>query len=163
MKKVVMIFLALISLSAYSKQIEKLTFKQIHEWTFNQEIVFICKIEASTGYAYRDGKWQVTQFETGEKFLLRELTKDDPGFQDKNQTPFAVFDVGEKVPRMFCAVNEDAGSISCKGLGELSFSIETTQFLRIEPEGAVYPDDFIKESNPKLKHGSCLLKRDMHL
>ena len=160
MKKVAVIFMALISLSAYSKppQIEKLTFKKIREWTLNQEIVFICKIEASSGYAYRDGKWQVTQFETGEKFLLRELTKDDPGFQGKDKTPFAVFDIGDKVPRMYCAVNEDAGSIRCKGLGELSFSIETTQFLRIEPEGAVYPDDIIKESNPKLKHGSCQLK-----
>jgi len=135
----------------------------MHEWTFNQELVFICKIEASTGYAYREGKWQVTQFETGEKFLLRELTKDDPGFQDKDKTPFAVFDVGEKVPRMYCAVNEETGSISCKGIGELSFSIETAQFLRMEPEGAVSPDDIIKESNPKLEHGSCLLKRDTHL
>ena len=162
MRHVGMIFLVLISLSAYSKQMEKLTFKQIHEWTFNQELVFICKIEASTGYAYRDGKWQVTQFETGEKFLLRELTKDDPGFQDKDKTPVAVFDVGEKVPRMFCTVNEDAGSILCKGLGELSFSIETTQFLRIDPNGAVSADDIINQSNPKLQHGSCLLKLDMH-
>ena len=163
MKQVAMIFIVLLSLNAYSKPVEKLTFKQIREWNYDQELVFVCKIEASTGYAYRDGKWQVTQFETGEKFLLREFTKDDPGFRDKDKTPFGVFDVGEKAPRMFCTVNEDTGSISCKGLGELSFSIETTQFLRIDPFGGVSVDDIANQSNPKLQHGSCLLKRDTHL
>lgn len=169
MKQFMVAFLILASLNAYSKQPEKailkrtesLNLKQIKNLIPQQEVVFICKIEASTGYTYKDGTWQVTQFETGEKFLLRELTKDDPGFNTKDQTHYGVFDIGEKTPQMYCIANEDKGSILCNGIGTLEFSSKTGLFLRVEGIGPLsYADYLASNSGPKMMYGSCVLKRE---
>lgn len=172
MKQFMVAFLILASLNAYSKQAEKenlkkaenLNLNQIKNFVIHQDVVFVCKIEASTGYVYKDGKWQVTQFETGEKFLLRELLKDDPGFTHKDKTPYGVFDIGEKTPLLFCTANEEGTRVSCSGIGTLEFSTETSLFLRIEGIGPLsYADYLASNSGPKMMYGSCVFKREVNM
>lgn len=141
MKQLVTVFLMLATLNAHAT---------------HAALVYVCNIEASTGFAYKHGKWRVTQFnDVGQKFLLRTLKADDPGFNVRDKTTYGVFEIGRKIPQLFFSIHDELTHISCSGVGELFFSSETGRFLRTYPLGYVFPEDD-KKVSPKIMRGSCL-------
>ena len=136
MKKFAFIFFALFSLAAYSAEIK---------------VAYICATEASTGFLYSQGKWNVSQF-TEKDFLIRKLRENDPGFNNSNKTPYGVFELDEKVPAMFCSIRDQ--SLECSGLGRLDFLSETGRFLRTYTNGYIGGDEYTA-AQPKIMLGTC--------
>ncbi len=136
MKKLISIFLLFSSVEAYSTEIGR---------------AYICTPEASTGFRYEQGSWKIAQF-SEKDFLIRILKKDDPGFINHKETPYAVFDPEEKVPDMYCAIRGLA--LTCSGLGELDFSSRTGRFIRTNMLSYISADED-DVAQPKITRGTC--------
>jgi hypothetical protein len=119
----------------------------------NETVTYLCVSEESTGFFFKDGKWEQANFDVSEdKFIIRPIKKSDGFYFKDKENPYGVFELGNKRPSKRC---KDLGNIVCNvGIGELRFSPETGRFIKTYTAG--YWDGIDgNEDTPNITRGRC--------
>jgi len=115
---------------------------------------YLCIAETSGNIAFNDdtGKWEGSNSEAGNKFLLK--------INDKEYLSFAatVTNFGQKKPMFICLKGDEhtyAKSQICKGFyGRFVYSLETLRFLRSYLAGYIDGKDN-NNNTPYIQIGTC--------
>lgn len=115
---------------------------------------YICVAEASTGFSYDDGEWNIRSFNANKrKYLIRLLTESQKNGYYKDSTA-GVFPLGEKHPLIGCIFRDD--KIICKAgkFGEMYISTQTKRFIQSYPIGYWLPGRY-NQNSPNITRGTC--------
>jgi len=126
-------------------------------YSSTSELSYVCAVEEATGFIYKNGSWEASKFdESKNKFIIRPLKEGDRGFNNRNETPFALFESGRSLPDQYCSLhkNYEETIFACRGLGELFFSSKTGRFIKTYTSG-YYSEEQGSEISPKIMRGHC--------
>jgi hypothetical protein len=127
---------------------------------------WLCIDESVTGFAFKDQRWQQTNFEEG-KYIVRPLVQGDTGFDPGGPVQrYGVFTFGEDTIAYTCydgfnllssATYSDIPVLNCGGFGQFRFDRDTLRFLRTYVDGYTYiPEGGDNNDNtPLIAIGTC--------